>query len=107
MCRDFYRWNRARVNNTTSKTRTDAFPVVEVAARLSIGWNFVTATPPSSLRANLAVSPRPNPPMDAKTGHLKGGGLSGSPPFIDLMSFRMAFLGWALLLAFVVIVLDV
>jgi hypothetical protein len=45
--------------------------------------------------------------MDAKTGYLKGGGLSGSPPFIDLMSFRMAFLGWALLLAFVVIVLDV
>ena len=80
-------------------------PMRCVAAASAQGWDFVTATPPSSLKANLAVSPRPNPPVGRKDW--KGGGLSGSPPFIKPDELRMALLGWALLLAFVVIVLDV
>jgi hypothetical protein len=69
-----------------------------VAASCPTGWNFVTATPPSSLKANLAVSPRPNPPMGRKDWTtLKGGGLSGSPPFIkpDELRYGVSWVGVA------------
>ena len=52
-----------------------------VAASCPIGWDFVTPTPPSNLKANLAISPRPIPLTGRKDWTtLKGGGLSGSPP---------------------------
>jgi hypothetical protein len=52
-----------------------------VAASCPIGWDFVTPTPPSNLKANLAISPRPIPLMGRKDWTtLRGGGLSGSPP---------------------------
>ena len=66
-----------------------------VAASCPIGWDFVTPTPPSNLKANLAISPRPIPLMGRKDWTtLKGGGLSGSPPLDQSLMSSVHDVAW-------------
>lgn len=47
-------------------------PMRCVAAARAQGWDFVTAMPPSSLKANLAVGPRKSSDGTQRLDHLEG-----------------------------------